>query len=66
LIPRAAAGGSRGEIDRDYSAGTSVKHFQIFFQCVTEKREPPRGGIRTDMSDERFVQLGEVLFGGTP
>jgi len=30
---------------RDYSAGTYVIHFQIFFQCITEEGVPSRGGI---------------------
>jgi len=31
---------SGGKTARDYSAGTSVIRFQIFFQCITEEGVP--------------------------
>jgi len=45
---------------KDYSAGASVIHFLIFFQCIAAEGEPPGEEY------ESFVQLGEGLLGGTP
>jgi len=36
---------SVGETAQDYSAGTSVIYFQIFFQFITEEGVPSRGGV---------------------
>jgi len=55
---------SGGETARDNSAGTSVIHFQIFFQCITEEREPFRESVMKDGSDDSFIQLREGLFVG--
>jgi len=54
------------EASRDYSAGVSEIHFQIFFQCIAEEGKPSRGGIRNNGSDKGFVQLGEGLLGEDP
>jgi len=51
---------SNSETARDYAAGTSVIHYQIFFQCIKKEGESSRDG-----SDESFIQLREGLFGVT-
>jgi len=40
-IPKATTDRSGGEIAKDYSAGTSVIHFQILFQCIAEEGNHP-------------------------
>jgi len=58
---------SRGETIRDYSAGTFVKHFQIFFSVYRKGRgTTPGEAYEWTGLDKSFVQLGEGLFGGTP